>query len=276
MNERVHAAGLTVSEHLTLVNYGPGGAGRGVEYLVVHYVGATGSARQNAEYYHSVYRGASAHYFVDFDGSVVRVVADRDVAWHCGTQRGYRHPRCRNHNSIGIELCVRNDRGNTQDTGPDAGWYFEPETLDAARRLLRVLMDQYGIPRDHVLRHYDVTGKRCPAPFCNGQLSWAEFKAAIPGATEEQEEMEMTDEEFEQRMARYLGAQAARDGAPWSQDARAWAVAEGLIRGDGAGGMGWGRAVTVEQLAAVLHRYHKLTGTEKERPHKQHELWKRR
>ena len=248
-------AGLNVSENLTLRNYGVGGSEQRIKYLVVHYVGATGTARQNAEFYHSVYRGASAHYFVDFDGSVVRVVADRDVAWHCGTQGKYRHPRCRNHNSIGVELCVRNHRGNVQETGPDAGWHFEPATLDGAQRLLGVLMDRYGVPPDHVLRNYDVTVKMCPAPFCNGQLDWEAFKAGIPESPRQQEDRNMTDEEFAEKMARYLSARAALDGSPWSQGARDWTTATALIRGDGTGGMGWQRFVTVEQVAALFHRY---------------------
>ena len=36
-----------------------------IPYLVIHYVGAVSSAKNNCEYFYSTYRGASAHYFVD-------------------------------------------------------------------------------------------------------------------------------------------------------------------------------------------------------------------
>ena len=32
-------------------------------------------------------------------------------------------------------------------------------------RLTRYLMNKYGVPASHVIRHYDVTGKICPNPY---------------------------------------------------------------------------------------------------------------
>jgi peptidoglycan hydrolase-like protein with peptidoglycan-binding domain len=45
-------------------------------------------------------------------------------------------------------------------------------------------MDEYGIPIDHVIRHYDVTGKICPNPYVrnngkNGNWTWEQFKANL-------------------------------------------------------------------------------------------------
>ena len=36
-----------------------------VKYIVIHYVGAISSARNNCIYFKNGYRGASAHFFVD-------------------------------------------------------------------------------------------------------------------------------------------------------------------------------------------------------------------
>lgn len=230
--------GLSITEYLTTCNYAPGGPNRSIEYLVLHYVGATGTAMQNAQFYHGQYRGASAHYFVDFDGSIVRVVRDRDVAWHCGTRGTYRHPRCRNQNSIGIELCVRNRGGNTAATDKDAGWYFEPATLRSAQRLVRALMDRYRIPIEGVLRHYDVTGKLCPAPFCNGQMDWSAFLAGVADLEQGTQEPD----------------QAAGEPSPWAADACAWAQRQGLVTGDTSGQIHWHSPVTLEQTAVLLSR----------------------
>lgn len=149
-----------------------------IKYIVIHYVGATGGAMANLRYYHNDVVKASAHYYVDFNGDVYQSVQDKDIAWHCGTSKGYKHPECRNQNSIGIELCVRN-KGNLSDTSKD--WYFEDATVYGAVKLTTELMQKYNIPLDHVIRHYDVTGKICPNPFVFNHTThtWEAFKAAI-------------------------------------------------------------------------------------------------
>lgn len=149
------------------------------EYLIIHYVGATGGAEQNCDYYLSTYRGASAQFFVGFAGEVWQSVLEENAAWHIGTTGTYFHPKARNSNSIGIEMCVRNKSGNVSSVTASAGWYFEQATLDATVELAKKLVKQYNIPKENVLRHYDVTQKWCPAPFVNGQLSWENFKERI-------------------------------------------------------------------------------------------------
>ena len=151
-----------------------------IRYLVVHYTGAPGTARNNGAYFASRGDiGASAHYFVDAQ-DIVQSVLDGDRAWHCGAA-SYRHPECRNDNSIGVELCCY--------TNGDGIWYFAPETVDNAVQLVRSLMERYGIDADHVVRHYDVTGKVCPEPFVRDAAAWAEFKARLtaPETTEEED-----------------------------------------------------------------------------------------
>ncbi len=40
-------------------------------------------------------------------------------------------------------------------------------------------MDKYGIDSDHVIRHYDVTGKYCPNPYVRDEQAWLDFKAKL-------------------------------------------------------------------------------------------------
>ena len=86
------------------------GRAQPVSFLVFHYVGATGGAEANAKYYSRTPSiGASAHYFVGHASeraAIWQSVAEGDTAWHCGA-KNYRHPKCRNSNSIGIEMCCR-------------------------------------------------------------------------------------------------------------------------------------------------------------------------
>ena len=137
-----------------------------IEFLVIHYTANNGDTVQNnLDYFAGNAVGASAHYFVDENG-YGQSVKDADTAWHCGAS-SYRHPTCRNANSIGIELCSKKDsRGN---------YYFMDQTVYNAAALARQLMQTYGIDRAHVLRHYDVTGKRCPAPKVDNPTLWENF-----------------------------------------------------------------------------------------------------
>lgn len=149
---------------------------RKIEYIVIHYVGATGTAKGNCQYFQTEYRGVSAHYFVGHEGDIWQCVLDKDIAWHCGANK-YVHKYCRNSNSIGIEMCCREDKkGN---------WYFEDKTVEATIELTKELMKKYNIPADRVIRHYDVSGKICPAPYVknNTKHTWDSFTKKIKTTT---------------------------------------------------------------------------------------------
>lgn len=158
------------------------------EYIVVHYVGAVSTAKNNADYYASQKLVASANYYVD-QTSIWQGVEDSDRAWHCGG--GLQGPnghtffqKCTNSNSIGIEMCVKKTA-----TGV---WYFEPETVANTVDLVKYLMQKHGVPLARVIRHFDVTGKICPAPYVD-EAAWATFKSKLSGNTipEEQEDAVM-------------------------------------------------------------------------------------
>ena len=148
------------------------GRAQPVSFLVYHYVGATGGAEANAKYFSATANaGESAHYFVGHASEGAEIwssVPEESTAWHCGA-KSYKHPACRNANSIGIEMCCK--------LGPK-GWYIEEETLAAAAALGRDIMARYGIPLENVVRHYDVTGKLCPAPLVD-ETAWANFKKRL-------------------------------------------------------------------------------------------------
>lgn len=163
---------MEINKLLTPYNHRKGTIDR-IKYIVIHYVGALSGAQSNCKYFMNDGRNASAHYFVDYDGSVWQSVEDKDIAWHCGGK----NPTCNNNNSIGIEMCVRNDLQSLDDKN----WYFEQATVDSTIALTRELMEKYHIPASNVWRHYDVTGKVCPAPYVynNTRHTWEEFKRAI-------------------------------------------------------------------------------------------------
>lgn len=165
---------MNINKLLTKTNYRKG-ENKQNKYIVIHYVGALGGAEDNCKYFQSNYRGSSAHYFVGHEGEIWQCVEDKDVAWHCGATR-YKHPYCRNTNSIGIEMCCRKNVSNNT-------WYFEEETIKATIELTKYLMSKYNIPAANVIRHYDVTGKTCPEPYVRDAEAWNTFKATLTAST---------------------------------------------------------------------------------------------
>ena len=151
-----------------------------VEYIVVHYTANNGDTAQgNGNYFSQPNRNASAHYFVD-ESNVVQSVKDTDTAWHCGA-KSYKHPKCRNDNSIGVEMCSEKDQNGQ--------YYINQETQYTAVELIKVLMAKYSIPIKNVIRHYDVTGKMCPEPFVRNQVQWLDFKQKLIEQKEENVKM---------------------------------------------------------------------------------------
>ena len=191
-----------------------------VRYIVMHYTANNGdTAKNNCDYYHRVGGlQASAHYFCDEHGAM-QSVREGDTAWHCGA-RAYWHPECRNGNSIGIEMCSRKRA--------DGSYYIKPETVANAATLAKDIMQRYGIDTDHVLRHYDVTGKRCPMPWVDDPAQWTAFKDMLtPKNT-------TTDEEDEDDMVRYNKLEDVPD---WAQDTVRALMDAGALGGVGGGNL---------------------------------------
>lgn len=177
-------------------NYSPGRTSP-VEYIVVHYTANSGdTAQNNLDYFARTKTGTSAHYFVD-ENEVCQSVKDTDVAWHCGSKNP-KHPYCRNSNSIGVEMC------DSLNAVPEA-------TRVRTAALVRELMGKYGLDSSHVLRHHDVTGKNCPAPWVDDPAEWMEFKKML------EEDDDMSYEQFEQYMDRYLMERNAKPADDWAK-----------------------------------------------------------
>lgn len=175
-----------------------------VKYLVIHYTaGHNDTAENNGQYFAREKVGASAHYFVD-ETAIVQSVPDEYVAWHCGGN-SYYHDKCRNSNSIGIEICTKYQGGE---------YSFSPEAVAHAQELTRQLMQKYEIPVDRVIRHWDVTHKVCPAPFVGaGQAAWEEFKGGL------------------------IMYQKFENVPDWAKPTVEKLVSKGLLNGDGSGNL---------------------------------------
>jgi len=134
-----------------------------VDMLILHYTGMRSGAAaldrmcdQQAK--------VSAHYCIDTDGTVYRLVAEERRAWHAGVSFWGGRRRV-NDRSIGIELV---------NPGHEYGYVpFTPAQIHALIALCRDVLSRHAIPARHVLGHSDVAPERKTDP---GELfPWAEL-----------------------------------------------------------------------------------------------------
>ena len=161
--------GITINHSYSPAVYRDIKSSRTINYIVMHYTGnSSDTAKGNAKYYIGDCREASAHFFVD-STSIYQSVPLKDIAWHCGTSGTYRHSSCRNANSIGIEMCTS---GN---------YIVNSKTIENSAYLCASLCKYLNITDvdTYVLRHYDITGKQCPAQFVSNSSEWTNFKIKV-------------------------------------------------------------------------------------------------
>ena len=163
-------------------NQGVPRRGNGKKYIAVHYLGVDG---QNNELWNG---GYGAHYFVYWDGTIYQACDHDAITNQVGTASGtyvQKHSEARNNNCIGIEMCCHNTDGYCPETATgEKHWYFTENTQRATAWLVRKLMNDLGLDVSHVLRHYDVVNKNCPAPYVynnryKGSWTWNEFLNAV-------------------------------------------------------------------------------------------------
>jgi N-acetylmuramoyl-L-alanine amidase len=163
----------------------PGTALKSVKGVVIHWVANPGtSAMANRNYFENLqdqppglppdrYRYASTHYITDIGGEVIRCVPEEEVCYHVGADK-YSNEALRrlsgypNNCTIGIELCH-----------PKADGKFSGATLRSCRELVSFLLSKYGLDKEDLWRHFDVTGKICPKYFVEHTDEWDAFKASI-------------------------------------------------------------------------------------------------
>jgi hypothetical protein len=57
--------------------------------------------------------------------------------------------------------------------------YPSEKTIENALELVKALMQKYSVPQSNVIRHYDVTGKLCPAYWCGTDEKDAKWLTAF-------------------------------------------------------------------------------------------------
>ncbi len=138
----------------------PGTKLRAVNGIVVHYVGNPDTtAAQNRSYFKNLAvtqeTKASSNFLIGLDGEVLLCVPPDEVAF-CSNNR--------NDDTLSIECCH-----------PDETGAFTDATYRRLVQLVAFLRGAYGLSREDILRHYDVTGKHCPLYFVDHADAWEAF-----------------------------------------------------------------------------------------------------
>jgi len=136
-----------------------------VSMVVLHYTGMR-SAAEALERMCDARAEVSAHYMIDEDGTVTRLVDEAKRAWHAGKSY-WRGITDVNSASIGIEL-----------VNPGHEWGYRPFTdaqMDALLPLLARIVRSHDIPRANVVGHSDIAPERKDDP---GELFDWEMLAA--------------------------------------------------------------------------------------------------
>lgn len=137
-----------------------------VSLIILHYTGME-SGEAALQRMCDPQAQVSAHYMVEEDGRVFRLVADDKRAWHAGVS--YWHgERDINSASIGIEIV---------NGGHDFGLPPYPDVqIDAVIKLVDGLMQAHGIAPDRVIGHSDIAVERKDDP--GEHFPWRRLEAA--------------------------------------------------------------------------------------------------
>lgn len=148
----------------------PGTKLTAVKGIVIHWVGAYGSTDENnAAFFDGSDGGggryAGAHIFVDKD-SATQIVPFDEVTYHANDKacRIAKLGNNANLTTIGIEMCVEKDGT------------IHPDTVARTVLLTNHLCKFYKLGVNDIYRHFDISGKNCPAPWVTNPALFTQFK----------------------------------------------------------------------------------------------------
>lgn len=135
-----------------------------VNGIVVHYTANPGTtAMQNRNYFEGLKDShitkASSHFIISTDGEIVQCIPTAEISYASNN---------RNDDTISIECCHKDSTGK-----------FTDQTRKSLITLLAYLMGRFSLTTDDVIRHYDVTGKKCPKYYVDHPDAWKQLKVDV-------------------------------------------------------------------------------------------------
>jgi len=158
-----------------------------ITMIVLHYTGMPSAADAVARLTDPAAK-VSSHYLIAEDGQVMRLVAEKDRAWHAGKSH-WREINDVNSASVGIEIV---------NPGHEFGYRpFLDAQIDALIPLMSDIQTRYAITRGNIVGHSDIAPARKQDP---GELfPWAQLakhRLALPRPTKNLIDPNWTDGGF--------------------------------------------------------------------------------
>jgi N-acetylmuramoyl-L-alanine amidase len=154
----------------------------GVKGIVMHWTADPSATDENEVKFFDGSDGgggryASAHIFVDRDSARLDIPLN-EVAYHANEKpckiaklaatASYYRGGGANLTAIGVEMCVEKDGT------------IHADTISRAVQVVADLCAQFKLdPKADIYRHYDITGKNCPAPWVTDSSKFADFKKRV-------------------------------------------------------------------------------------------------
>lgn len=199
-----------------------------IQFICIHYTANVNDTPTNNCIYFAreALGNASAHYFVR-DNEIMQSVPLTHAAFSVGDntdiKKASMHGVITNANSVSIELCGSMNSTEASDA-----------TKSTAAMLTANLLIYLGLKPNRVYRHYDVSGKICPAWAVQTPKQWFEFLSLVykyHDKLKEGKNMYTEDEynKFVDMMDRYKKAQAEQD-ANWGSSERDLCEKYGIMK----------------------------------------------
>lgn len=194
--------------------------------IILHYIGNPNtSASQNANYFSHLNAQTSVNYIVD-ESEIIEIIPPNMKSY--GTSNG-----AYNNRYIQIEMCHKDSTGVISEL-----------TIKNTVDLCRELIKKYSCA--DIIRHYDVTGKKCPLWYVEHPVEWEKLKKRILSRDDEDT---MTYEDFKQFIEQYNEETRQKKASDYALNA--WNKVQKLKIMDGTSPQG---SLTREQFAVILER----------------------
>lgn len=202
---------------------------------------------QNNNHWNRPDVGACVHAFIGklADGTIAtyQTLPWNMRGWHCGDDGNNTH--------ISFEIC---------EDGLEDPVYFSQAYREAVELTAHLCRLYHLDPRADgvVLCHAEGYRRGIASAHADVEHWFPKFgKSMDDFRNDVKEELEMDSyEKFKENMERYRQELREQPGSDWSQQARDWALANGVFQGDQNGNAMWQDFLTREQLAQVMERQH--------------------
>ncbi len=121
-----------------------------IKFVIIHYTGMQ-SEIESIERLKNPKHKVSCHYLINRKGEIIRMVNDRNIAWHAGKSKWKKFINL-NNNSLGIELVNKGHQFGYQK--------FNNKQILSLIRLCKNLKKKYFIKKENFLGHSDIAPLR--------------------------------------------------------------------------------------------------------------------